>query len=214
MIEHVNEVLADPGKYHPAYNEADGYEIEGFVWFQGWNDLVGPYPSKGKTKDYSEYSRLLATFIRDVRVDLEVPELPFVIGVIGVDGELEPGDKQSLFREAMAAPASMDAFKDNVVAEATAPYWDMKLQQVLDKREQGMRQLVIAEHPELESRPRALSNEVGRNREELLPKVLTPEEIEFVQMAQSNASFHYNGSAYTYGLIGKAFAEALVELKK
>lgn len=36
VIKHVNEVLADPGKYHPAYNKADGYEIAGFVWFQGF----------------------------------------------------------------------------------------------------------------------------------------------------------------------------------
>lgn len=44
MIEHVKKVLADPGKYCPAYDPKQGYEIAGFVWFQGFNDLVGPYP--------------------------------------------------------------------------------------------------------------------------------------------------------------------------
>ena len=40
MVEHVKKVLKDPGKYHPAYKESDGYQLEGFVWFQGWNDMV------------------------------------------------------------------------------------------------------------------------------------------------------------------------------
>ncbi len=94
VIKRVNEVLADPGKYHPAYKKADGYEIAGFVWFQGFNDLVGPYPYKdpkqGKKsgKDYSEYSRLLGLFIKDIRKDLKTPKMPFVIGVMGIGGEL------------------------------------------------------------------------------------------------------------------------------
>ena len=90
IVKSVNEVLADPGKYHPAYDKDEGYEIAGFVWFQGFNDLVGPYPGcqrKGRmAQDYSEYSRLMACFIRDIRKDLKVPEMPFVIGVMGIGG--------------------------------------------------------------------------------------------------------------------------------
>lgn len=35
MAEHVKKVLADPGIYHPAYDKDAGFELAGFVWFQG-----------------------------------------------------------------------------------------------------------------------------------------------------------------------------------
>ena len=65
MLEHVRSVLADPGKYCPAYDPKNGYEIAGFAWFQGFNDLVGDYPpldpGKGKQKDRDDkYSALRA----------------------------------------------------------------------------------------------------------------------------------------------------------
>ena len=138
MLKHVKDVLADPGKYCPAYDPKQGYEIAGFAWFQGFNDLVGSYPpidaSQGKKagKDYSEYSRLLACFIRDVRKDLSAPKLPFAIGVLGIGGKT-PGENTMLFRKAMAAPAEMEEFKGTVKAVNTADFWDEKLGE-LDSR--------------------------------------------------------------------------------
>ena len=117
MVEHVKKVLADPKRVCPEYDEKSGYEVAGFVWLQGFNDLVDgtTYPNQ----NYDEYSRLLAHFIRDVRKDLSAPKMPFVIGVLGVDGE-----KNVNFRKAMAAPAAMPEFKGNVIAVDTAPFWD------------------------------------------------------------------------------------------
>jgi hypothetical protein len=46
----------------------------------------------------------------------------------------------------------------------------------------------------------------------LAPEVLTPEELKISQTGVSNAPFHYMGSAYTYGNIGKAFADAMAEM--
>ena len=40
MIEHVKKVLADPKQVCPEYDEKAGYELAGFVWFQGFKDLV------------------------------------------------------------------------------------------------------------------------------------------------------------------------------
>ena len=118
MIEHVQKVLADPKRVCPEYDEAAGYELAGFVWLQGFNDLVDgqTYPNG----NYDEYSRLLSHFIRDVRKDLSAPEMPFVIGVLGVGGESE----NEAFRRAMAAPADMPEFQGNVIAVETAPFWD------------------------------------------------------------------------------------------
>ena len=121
MIEHVKKVLADPNRVCPVYDEQAGYELAGFVWLQGFNDLVDgqTYPGPDQPGKYDEYSRLLAHFIRDVRKDLSAPKMPFVIGVLGVDGE-----KHVNFRKAMAAPTDMPEFKGNVIAVDTAPFWD------------------------------------------------------------------------------------------
>ena len=118
IIDHVKKVLADPRRVCPEYDEKAGYELAGFVWLQGFNDLVDgtTYPNN----NYDEYSRLLSHFIRDVRKDLSAPKMPFVIGVLGVDGET----KNVNFRKAMAAPADLPEFKGNVIAVPTAPFWD------------------------------------------------------------------------------------------
>jgi len=121
MVEHVKKVLADPKRVCPEYDEKAGYELAGFVWLQGFNDLVdgGTYPGPDQPGKYDLYSDLLAKFIRDVRKDLSAPKMPFVIGVLGVDGEQHVN-----FRKAMAAPADMPEFKGNVIAVDTAPFWD------------------------------------------------------------------------------------------
>ena len=128
MMEHVKKVLADPKRVCPAYDERAGYEVAGFVWFQGFNDLVdgASYPDRGQPDQYALYSDLLVTFIRDVRKDLNAPDMPFVIGVLGVGGEKDQGT--SRFRKAMAAPAALPEFKGNVAAVETAPFWDDEMQ--------------------------------------------------------------------------------------
>jgi alpha-galactosidase len=125
MIEHVKKVLADPKRVCPAYDPKEGYELAGFVWLQGFNDLVDgtTYPGPDQPGKYDEYSDLLAKLIRDVRKDLSAPKMPFVIGVLGVGGESE----NEVFRKAMAAPAAMPEFKGNVVAVETAPFWDQAI---------------------------------------------------------------------------------------
>jgi Carbohydrate esterase, sialic acid-specific acetylesterase len=125
MIEHVQKVTKDIKRVYPEYDEKAGYELAGFVWFQGFNDLVDgtTYPGPNKPGKYDVYSDLLAKFIRDVRKDLSAPKMPFVIGVLGVGGESD----NEVFRKAMAAPADMPEFKGNVIAVETAPFWDQDI---------------------------------------------------------------------------------------
>jgi alpha-galactosidase len=240
MIEHVKTVLADPGKYCPAYDPKQGYEIAGFAWFQGFNDLVGPYPpidsSKGKKsgKDYSEYSRLLACFIRDVRKDLSAPKMPFAIGVLGVGGK-NAGENTELFRKAMAAPAEMPEFKGNVAAVNTTDFWDEKLGELEERKSvtsvkrgkqkdtedkyAALREKIAPLQKELDT----LNEQKGKDRnkkkiEELQQKIqdtlFTPEEREYIAKNRSNQGYHYLGSAKTYSRIGKALANAIVEMGK
>lgn len=213
VVERVKDVLADPGQYHPDYNKQDGIEIAGFVWFQGFNDLIGPYPTKDGVKDYSEYSRLMACFIRDIRKDLSAPKMPFVIGVMGIDGPIDdPRDKQYVFREAQEAAALLPEFKGNVAAVRTEKYWDMELERIKKKVRDAAEKKVLAENPDLSGR--ALREATEKMEKSITSEVLTPTELKIKQTGQSDGGYHYLGSAYTYGKIGKAFAEAMVDVKK
>ena len=40
MIGHVKRVLADIQRVVPGHDASEGHELAGFVWFQGWNDMV------------------------------------------------------------------------------------------------------------------------------------------------------------------------------
>jgi Carbohydrate esterase, sialic acid-specific acetylesterase len=63
MIEHVKTVLADLKRVVPGYDASQGYELAGFAWFQGWNDLVdsGTYPNRDKAGGYDAYSTAMAS---------------------------------------------------------------------------------------------------------------------------------------------------------
>jgi len=145
MMEHVKKVLADPKRVCPAYNADEGYEIAGFVWFQGWNDMCDghTYPNNHQSGAYAQYTELMAHFIRDVRKDLKAPNMPFVIGVIGVDGDKAKGGIAKL-RPAMAAPAKMPEFKGNVAAVETAPYWDHEMAALQPKKVMADHRLNVA----------------------------------------------------------------------
>jgi len=143
MTDHVRNVLKDVKKVYPDYDLRQGYELAGFVWFQGWNDMCdgSTYPNRNKPGGYDLYSELLAHFVRDVRKDLAAPEMPFIIGVMGVGGVQE---EPNFFRQAMAAPATLPEFEDNVVAVQTAPYWDEALVSASAKRGKFNRMLDTA----------------------------------------------------------------------
>ncbi len=215
MMSHIKKVLADPGRVCPVYDPAAGYEIAGFVWFQGWNDMVDRrmYPDD----DYTLYSRLLAAFIRDVRRDLDAPEMPFVVGVIGVDGDRAAGHP---FREAMAAPAGMPEFKGNVFNVHTANYWDDVLGELVDRSWRWQSDRYDPEGRYAKYRP-AMQKLEERSKDQSLTRderrqlardrlniLYTPEEQE-KHKGISNRPFHYLGAAKIYGQIGKAFAEAM-----
>lgn len=218
IIKGVNEVLADPGKYHPAYKPADGYEIAGFVWFQGFNDWIsGGYPSTGEgkkaIKDYSEYSRLMACLIRDVRKDLKVPKMPFVIGVAGFGGPIDdPKDNQYRFRKAQEAPASLPEFQGNVIAVRTENCWDMEWERISKKVNEAAIAEIRAKNPGKGGR--SLSGAAEKMAPQVAPKVLNPTEQAIFKLGKSNEGYHYLGSAYIYGKIGKVLAGGMIKLNQ
>ena len=40
MITDILDTLGNISAYVPEYKEEHGYELIGFVWFQGWNDML------------------------------------------------------------------------------------------------------------------------------------------------------------------------------
>jgi alpha-galactosidase len=219
MIEHVKKVLADIKRVVPDYDAAQGYELAGFVWFQGWNDMVdsSTYPTRDKPGGYEAYSTAMAHFIRDVRKDLNAPKLPFVIGVLGVGGPTaEYGPDQQRykathqnFRDAMAAPAQLPEFKGNVVAVRTEKYWDQELT-AAKKKENEIKQRAKKLATEGKLKPA----EEKAALEKLRTEGLTERERLVLEKGISNLEFHYLGSAKILGGIGKGLAEAMAELKQ
>ena len=180
----------------------------------------GTYPDRGKTGGYDQYSKLLADFIRDVRKDLSAPQLPVVIGVLGVGGPVDKyGPQQQRyrgvhqnFRSAMAAPATLPEFKGNVSAVLTENYWDMDVVKLREKEKEIK--------PKVEELNRGMK-EGKLNRQEgkaaldkLYAKTFSPRELVILKESTSNFEFHYMGSAKIMSQIGKGFAEAMYKLMK
>ncbi len=219
MIEHVKKVLADLKRVVPDYDEAKGYELAGFAWFQGWNDMVdgGTYPNRDKAGGYDAYSTAMAHFIRDVRKDLHAPKLPFVIGVLGVGGptaDYGPDEQRYKtthqgFRNAMEAPTKLPEFKDNVTAVLTEKYWDLEL-----KKAQQKERKIKEQSKKLAKEGKLNQAEEKSALNKLLVEGLTERERLILEKGISNFEFHYLGSAKILGGIGKGMAEAMAELNQ
>ncbi len=127
MVKDVKETLANLDSHFPELSGRD-VELAGFVWFQGFNDMI----NEQYTASYSEH---MANFIRDVRRDLKAPKLPFVIGQLGVGGDRDAGAnaKRERFKTNQIAPASLPEFQGNVLVVKTDQYWDWEAQAVFDK---------------------------------------------------------------------------------
>ena len=116
MLEEVNATLKDLKTHFPDYDGRE-CEIAGLVWFQGFNDVIND-------TFRAEYGENMANFVRDVRKDLKVADLPVVIGELGMDGvEVNPrwAYKHYALREAQEAPSKMPEFQGTVAFGRTAP---------------------------------------------------------------------------------------------
>ena len=117
MMEEIRTTLAELPERFPSY-EGQGYEISGFVWFQGWNDQYNDFQN--------EYAENMKNFIKDVRKDLNSPKLPFVIGIMGQNGLKEAKGNMAIVKAAQASMNDVGEFKGNVRAIPTDVYWDKK----------------------------------------------------------------------------------------
>lgn len=115
IVRSVKDVLANLKTHFPDY-DGRGYEFAGFGWHQGWNDRVN--------QSYNdEYEKNMANFIRDVRKELGVPKLPFVIAETGMTGPSETHPRALSLMRAQAAVAKYKEFEGNVAFVGTKEFW-------------------------------------------------------------------------------------------
>lgn len=106
MVAEVREALDNMGSDFSG--SSGGYELAGFVWYQGWNDGVDPQHA------VPEYEQNLCNLVRDIRQEFNSPALPFVIGELTGPWVDAPGAWAKL-REAQRNVAERPAFKGNVL---------------------------------------------------------------------------------------------------
>jgi alpha-galactosidase len=126
MVADVSDTLANLKQHFPEY-QGQGYEIAGFIWFHGWNDMLNP--------DYTaEYTKNMANLIRDVRKELKTPKLPVVIGQVGFDGAAgDANPKMKAIKDAQMAVGALPEFQGNLVVIKTDVYWDTVAEAVYKK---------------------------------------------------------------------------------
>lgn len=115
MVEGVRKTLENIDEIVPDY-QGQGYEIAGFVWFQGHKD---------KNVPREVYEKHLVNLIRDLRREFETPELPVAIATVGFGGaEMEPGHLLTWEAQmAVGDPERHPEFAGTVATVDTRGFW-------------------------------------------------------------------------------------------
>jgi hypothetical protein len=117
-VNDVKNVLNNLGAYFPEYAGQE-YKLEGIAWHQGWNDRVNQAYN-------DEYEQNLVNFIKDIRDDLDAPNLPFVVASTGMSGWSETHPRAISLMNAQEAVTDFDKypeFEGNVGFVETRDFW-------------------------------------------------------------------------------------------
>ena len=117
----------------------------------------------------------------------------------------------------MAGPAALPEFKGNVVAVQTAPFWDEKLGAIADKRDEAhqMGYLLKTKNKNNANADGSMTEQQQREYlKQYEAKLISPAEEAMWKRGASNAGYHYLGCAKTFALMGKAFADASLQMMK
>ncbi len=115
MIEGVRKTLRNIDNVIPDY-KGQGYEIAGFVWFQGHKD---------KSVPREVYEKHLVNLIQDVRKEFQTPKMPVVVATVGFSGmDMEPGHFMTWEAQmAVGDPDQHPDFASNVASVDTRGFW-------------------------------------------------------------------------------------------
>jgi alpha-galactosidase len=124
MLAEVKETFGNYEELFPAL-KGKKLEIAGFVWFQGWNDMYNGAEL--------EYASNMKHFIEDVRKDLNAPNMPFVIGVMGQNASKPAQGAMLAIQQAQLSMESLPEFQGNVRAVRTDVLVDKAAEELYPK---------------------------------------------------------------------------------
>jgi hypothetical protein len=124
MLAEVKDTFDNYEEMFPALR-GKNLEIAGFVWFQGWNDMYNGAEL--------EYASNMKHFINDVRKDLDAPDMPFVIGVMGQNGSKPAQGAMLAVQQAQLSMETLPEFKGNVRAVRTDVLVDKAAEELYPK---------------------------------------------------------------------------------
>lgn len=116
-IANAKKVLENLAEYYPGY-EGQGYEIAGFVWWQGHKDQNPAHASR--------YEQNLVNLIRTLRRDFDAPEAKFVLATIAFGGDALSGPGLTVAEAQLAVDGETGKypeFRGNVAAIDARPFW-------------------------------------------------------------------------------------------
>jgi alpha-galactosidase len=114
---HAKEALKNLEKYYPTY-QGQGYEIAGFVFWQGHKDQNPAHASR--------YEQNLVHFIKTLRKDFNAPDAKFVLATIAFGGWELDGPGLTIANAQLAVDGDKGKypeFKGNVKAVETRDFW-------------------------------------------------------------------------------------------
>ena len=116
MVQGAHNVLKNLDKVVPDY-KGQGYEVAGFVWFQGHKD-------SGSSKE--DYEKNLVNLIQDLRKEFNAPDMRVAVATVGFDGfKLMDGPWKGVWEAQMAVgdPKQHPEFAGNVATVDTRGFW-------------------------------------------------------------------------------------------
>ena len=114
---HAKIVLENLKDYYPEYAD-QGYEVAGFVFWQGHKDQNAAHASR--------YEQNLVHFINSLRKDFEAPEAKFVLASIAFGGDKLSGHGLTVCNAQLAVDGDSGKypeFEGNVNAIDARPFW-------------------------------------------------------------------------------------------
>ncbi len=115
MVKGVHTTLKNIDKIVPNY-KGQGYEIAGFVWFQGHKD---------KNVPKTVYENHLVNLIQDLRKEFKTPDMRAVVATVGFGGmKMEPGHFMTWEAQmAVGDPKQHPEFEGKVASVDTRSFW-------------------------------------------------------------------------------------------
>lgn len=218
MVKEVRECLANIDTDFPQLKGLEP-ELSGFVWFQGWNDMCAD--EKIRQQVYDEYCPNFVHLVQDLRAEFKVPNLPVVMGELGVGGEKADQNMMD-FRADQAKIAKRPELKGTIGYVRTAPFWYSELDELprkMEAEESRVRTEVAAKlKKKMKKQP---ESEDSKKMEELIKEAgdKALEEDRDYQKAKKESDLHvcnwychYQGSARVICMVGYSLAEAMKPL--